>query len=121
MPNTRAFCLREPSDLFISLEILATGVRALECALSSFTSSFVYSLRLFFVFLATRCSGFVETQRLSTANPSFKWTDSKVPDAVEISVRSRLIAAAFHCCAAGPQGVRTLHAACRIACAADAI
>jgi hypothetical protein len=30
MPNTRAFCLREPSDLFISLETLATGVRALE-------------------------------------------------------------------------------------------
>jgi len=54
MPKTRAFCLREPSDLFISLEILATGVRALEYPLSSFTSSFVYSLRLFSVFFAIR-------------------------------------------------------------------
>ena len=44
-------CLSEPSDLFISFESLATGVRALECALSSsFRSSFVYSLRLPIVF-----------------------------------------------------------------------
>src|ERR1700731_2729725 len=49
MPSVRAFCLNEPSDLFINFESLATGVRALECALSSFTSSFVYSLRLLVV------------------------------------------------------------------------
>ena len=53
MPSVRAFCLNEPSDLFINFETLATGVRALECALSSFTSSFVYSLRLPFIFFAT--------------------------------------------------------------------
>jgi hypothetical protein len=47
MPSVRAFCLNEPSDLFISLESLVTGVLDLECALSSFTSSLVYSLRLF--------------------------------------------------------------------------
>jgi hypothetical protein len=51
MPNTRAFCLNEPSDRFIIFESLATGVRALECALSSFTSSLLYSLRA--VFFAT--------------------------------------------------------------------
>jgi hypothetical protein len=48
MPNTRAFCLNEPSDRFIIFESLATGVRALECALSSFTSSLLYSLRAVF-------------------------------------------------------------------------
>ena len=52
MPNTRAFCLNEPSDRFISFETFATGVRALECALSSFTSSLLYSLRAL-VFFAT--------------------------------------------------------------------
>jgi hypothetical protein len=41
------------SDRFISFESFATGVRALECALSSLTSSLVYSLRLLFVFFAT--------------------------------------------------------------------
>jgi len=53
MPRVRAFCLNEPSDRFINFESLATGVRALECALSSLTSSLVYSLRLLFVFVAT--------------------------------------------------------------------
>ena len=53
IPRLCAFCLNELSDRFISFESLATGVRALECALSSLTSSFVYSLRLLFVFFAT--------------------------------------------------------------------
>ena len=40
----RAFCLNDPSDRFISFDSFATGVRALECALSSFTSdAAVYS------------------------------------------------------------------------------
>jgi hypothetical protein len=56
MLSVRAFCLNDPSDLFISFESLTTGVRALECAFSSFTSSFVYSLRLLLVFFATSCS-----------------------------------------------------------------
>jgi hypothetical protein len=40
-----AFRLRAPSVRFIALAIFATGVRAFECDLSSFTSSFDQGLR----------------------------------------------------------------------------
>ena len=46
----RAFCLREPSNLFISFETLRRGPG--QWTLSSL-SSFLYSLRLFFVFFAS--------------------------------------------------------------------
>jgi hypothetical protein len=76
MPSVRAFCLNEPSDLFISFESLATGVRDLECALSSLTSSFVYSLRLLVAFFAIfMFSIMVVRPRNSTPNSLIKRTD----------------------------------------------
>jgi hypothetical protein len=45
-----AFRLRAPSVRFIVLAIFATGVRAFECDLSSFTSSFDQGLRCAVVF-----------------------------------------------------------------------
>src|ERR1700736_6469204 len=55
MPSLRAFCRNEPSVLFVSFIILATGVFAFEWARNAFTSALVYSRRaiLFFDFLAT--------------------------------------------------------------------
>jgi hypothetical protein len=48
----RAFCLSDPSDRFMSFESFVTDVRALECALRSFTSSLLYSLRVLVAFFA---------------------------------------------------------------------
>jgi hypothetical protein len=44
-PMIPAFRLRAPSVRFIALAIFATGVRAFECDLSSFTSSFDHGVR----------------------------------------------------------------------------
>ena len=50
-----AFCLRDPTDLFISFEIFETGVLAFECCFNNSISAGVYSLGagLFFFPLAT--------------------------------------------------------------------
>src|SRR6516164_10745403 len=57
MPSVCAFCLREPSDLFMSFTILATGVLAFECCFNSLTSAAVYGLRpRFFLALTTSYS-----------------------------------------------------------------
>ena len=52
IPSFSAFCLSDPFDLFISLAIFDTGVLALECCLSNFTSDAVYGLRAGFFALA---------------------------------------------------------------------
>ena len=58
MPSFVAFWRNDRSVRFVIFTSLTTGVLALECARSSFTSSFVYSRRtvLLFVFLATSVS-----------------------------------------------------------------
>lgn len=45
MPSESAFCLNDPSLRFISFDSFDTGVRDLECALSSLTSAAEYSFR----------------------------------------------------------------------------
>jgi hypothetical protein len=54
MPSLKAFCLSEPSVLFMSLAIFETGVLDFECCFSSLMSAFVYGLlgNLFFLALA---------------------------------------------------------------------
>jgi len=52
MPSLKAFCLSEPSVLFISLAIFETGVLAFECCFSSLMSAFVYGLLGGFLFFA---------------------------------------------------------------------
>ena len=53
MPSLRACWRNAPTVRFISLEILATGVRALECFRNSACNAFVHAARFrFFVFLA---------------------------------------------------------------------
>jgi len=52
MPSLKAFCLKEPCVLFISLAIFATGVLAFECCLSSLISAALYGLLLTLFFLA---------------------------------------------------------------------
>jgi hypothetical protein len=59
-PRIPALRLSAPSVRFIVLAIFATGVRALECALSSLTSSFDHGLRCTVVF-------FIGTYNLSNA------------------------------------------------------
>jgi hypothetical protein len=49
MPSANAFCLNDPSDLFISLEIFFTGVLAFECCFNSLISAAVYGFRAGFV------------------------------------------------------------------------
>jgi len=44
MRSLKAFCLSEPSVLFMSLAIFETGVLAFECCFSSLMSAFVYGL-----------------------------------------------------------------------------
>ena len=58
MPSVPAFCLRDPSDRFISFASFDTGVFAFECCLSNLMSAAVYGLRvgLFFVALANLLS-----------------------------------------------------------------
>jgi hypothetical protein len=46
IPSFKAFCLKEPSDLFISFAIFGTGVLAFECCLKSLMSDAVYGLRV---------------------------------------------------------------------------
>jgi len=65
IPSLSAFCRSDPSVRFVSFTILATGVRAFECALNSLTSAFVYSRRtdflaVFFVSFATYFSSICE-------------------------------------------------------------
>jgi hypothetical protein len=51
IPSVLAFCLKEPSDLFISFAIFGTGVLAFECCFSNLMSDTVYGLRAgFFLF-----------------------------------------------------------------------
>jgi hypothetical protein len=50
MPSFNAFCLKDPTDLFICFAILATGVLALECRFSNLMSDGVYGLRIGFLF-----------------------------------------------------------------------
>jgi hypothetical protein len=50
MPSLKAFCLSEPSVLFISLAIFETGVLAFECCFSSLMSA--YGLLGGFLFFA---------------------------------------------------------------------
>jgi hypothetical protein len=52
MPSLKAFCLSEPSVLFIRLTIFVTGVLAFECCFSSLMSAPVYGLLLTLVVLA---------------------------------------------------------------------
>jgi len=52
MRSLKAFCLSEPSVLFMSLAIFETGVLAFECCFSSLMSSFVYGLLGGFLFFA---------------------------------------------------------------------
>ena len=54
IPRSKAFCLNDPTDRFICLEIFTTGVLAFECCFNSLTSAVVYGLRagLFFFPLA---------------------------------------------------------------------
>jgi hypothetical protein len=53
MPSFSAFCRNDPTERLVNFAILATGVRAFECARNSFTSDVVYSRReTFFFFLA---------------------------------------------------------------------
>ena len=58
MPSVPAFCLNDPSDLFINFASFETGVFAFECCLSNLMSAAVYGLRvgLFFVALANLLS-----------------------------------------------------------------
>ena len=68
MPSLKAFCLSEPSVLFISLAIFETGVLAFECCFSSLMSAFVYGLLGGFLFFALANSflldGFITTLSL---------------------------------------------------------
>ena len=52
MPSLKAFCLKEPCVLFISLAIFATGVLAFEYCFSSLMSAPVYGLLLTLFVLA---------------------------------------------------------------------
>jgi hypothetical protein len=52
MPSVPAFCLNDPSDLFMSFAIFDTGVLAFECCLSNLMSDAVYGLRVGLVFFA---------------------------------------------------------------------
>jgi hypothetical protein len=52
MPSLKAFCLSEPSVLFISLAIFATGVLAFECCFSNLMSAPVYGVLLTLFVLA---------------------------------------------------------------------
>jgi len=60
MPSLKAFCLSEPSVLFISLAIFETGVLAFECCFSSLMSAFVYGLLGGFLFFALANSFLLE-------------------------------------------------------------
>ena len=52
MPSLNAFCLSEPSVLFMSLAIFVTGVPSFECCFSNLISAFVYGLLGGFLFFA---------------------------------------------------------------------
>ena len=52
MPSLNAFCLNEPSVLFMSLAIFETGVLSFECCFSNLMSAFVYGLLGGFLFFA---------------------------------------------------------------------
>jgi hypothetical protein len=62
MPSFKAFCLNEPSVLFISLAIFDTGVLAFECCFSSLMSAFVYGLLVTLFFLALANLFLLETK-----------------------------------------------------------
>jgi hypothetical protein len=76
MPSARAFCLNEPSDLFINFKSLATGVRALEWAFEQLhivlRILFAFARRLLGHFMFSRM---VVRSRSSTPNSLVKRTD----------------------------------------------
>src|SRR5260221_14245498 len=77
MPSLSAFWRIEPTERFICLLILLTGVRAFECARSALTSCLVNRRRAAFFVLFAICTLLIEiSQRHSRAPdcPPAVWT-----------------------------------------------